>query len=344
MTSGDSPWCEHGTVRVHGIVNWIGFSLERRGQCGCPGDINSLGLMVSKKFDASAYVVHALKDQREWVAAKADFFAEDAAELKDRLSESSFDALLWASMALSGLGNYYGARGELRVVDGQASGWDDVGRALNYAYWSARIGFHITANTQFLRSGGPRGLSADDLTPISNLLCAALVAQSETVHKTLDDAVWLLAQDQPENYSVFVAPRSFEPFVFWLAKSMKDGTLENVGADVPGVYGGIVAAWDDAPRLAEALREACDYHCTHMSYSKKKAKASWDLEFDGAPFDLIPFDIMAVRAVRKRLGLPTPSIEHPLLSSPLVDPEKINFVDDPVTLRVAEIAADIFGK
>jgi hypothetical protein len=63
--------------------------------------------------------------------------------------------------------------------------------------------------------------------------------------------------------------------------------------------------------FAQAIEAVCDYHCENME--DKGGDDDWDPEFDLPPFDLIPWEILAIRQVRSRLGLATPEPKHPLL-------------------------------
>ncbi len=78
-----------------------------------------------------------------------------------------------------------------------------------------------------------------------------------------------------------------------------------------GPYADLFRYWDDPTSIAGAIRKMCDYHCQNM------IDKGLDEEFDVAPFDLYPVEILAVYKIRERLGLETPIIEHPLLATPM---------------------------
>jgi hypothetical protein len=59
------------------------------------------------------------------------------------------------------------------------------------------------------------------------------------------------------------------------------------------------------------MEAMCDYHCENMEDTGNND--DWDPEFDHAPFDLIPWEILAIYQVRNRLGLTAPEVKHPLL-------------------------------
>ena len=83
-----------------------------------------------------------------------------------------------------------------------------------------------------------------------------------------------------------------------------------------GAYGGLFANWNSPERLKASIAEACDYHVTRMSAD---TEIEYDIpEFGSQPYNVLPVEILALRAVRERLGLDTPFPSHPLLESPFV--------------------------
>lgn len=74
-------------------------------------------------------------------------------------------------------------------------------------------------------------------------------------------------------------------------------------------YQKVASSWGDVIRLADAVRQCCDFHCDNISESKSDSVA----EFQGPPYDLIPIEIMALYSVRSHFGLSNPVVNHPLL-------------------------------
>lgn len=302
--------------------------------------------MAIKRIDASAYIKHMASELKVWLNSNAEYELEKLTAFKQTLEnpDSPFEVLRRGSQALRNAANYYGTYGELKVLEGDDTGWVDVGRSLHYKYWALRIKVKISVNTQFLRVGRPWGLSIGEMDLLSNLLCAAVVARADNVREKLHDAVWFLKQTQPQDYADHMRSRVFEPFALWLSQPTIDTAVRVESSADVNVYQAVADAWQDPVAIESALQAVCDYHCTHMSYTKKKAKNDWKLEFSVAPFELMPVDVLAIYAVRERLGLQTPIVDHPLTKLPLARADQLSFHEDDVSLRIAELFVDAFGE
>lgn len=84
----------------------------------------------------------------------------------------------------------------------------------------------------------------------------------------------------------------------------------------PGPYTGIFTHWNDPDALPNFIAEACDYHVYRTT---EDSTIEYDIaDFNFLPYHVLPVEILALRAVRERLGLETPFPSHPLLDSPFV--------------------------
>jgi hypothetical protein len=108
-----------------------------------------------------------------------------------------------------------------------------------------------------------------------------------------------------------------------------------------GAYAGILSNWDIPEALAEPLVTACDYHCENLRERNDNLA-----EFDEPPFDLYPVEILAIYKVREGLGLETPKIDHPLMSTPLASlaSRDVTPIDDPIIRRVERLYNNFFGE
>lgn len=109
---------------------------------------------------------------------------------------------------------------------------------------------------------------------------------------------------------------------------------EEVPAGHPecGIYDGLFRNWNNPAALEKSIIEACDYHVRRSTEDDDS-----DIpEFTLRPYNVIPFEILAYRNVRKRMGLETPFPAHPLLDSPFVKnlPEELPPSDDPLLQEV----------
>ncbi|MCE5266358.1 MAG: hypothetical protein LLG00_00535 [Planctomycetaceae bacterium] len=135
--------------------------------------------------------------------------------------------------------------------------------------------------------------------------------------------------------------RVFEPFVLLLhAKREPIDLPEDLVQRDLGPYAGVLECWDWPERVPAAIAEVCDYHCEKMF----ERRNDWGPEFIDAPFDLVPVEVLAIFAVRRCLGLPPVTVNHPLLETPLANvvPDPTFDIDD--TLRYVEnVYSDVFG-
>jgi hypothetical protein len=111
---------------------------------------------------------------------------------------------------------------------------------------------------------------------------------------------------------------------------------EEVPAGHPqcGVYEGLFQHWNEPAALERSIIETLDYH---IRRSSEDGDGDYDIpEFTLRPYNVIPFEVIAYRNVRKKMGLETPLPSHPLLDSPFVKnlPEELPPSDDPLLKEV----------
>jgi hypothetical protein len=121
----------------------------------------------------------------------------------------------------------------------------------------------------------------------------------------------------------------------WLVMSGQIASTE-IPAGHPhcGVYEGLFRHWNDPVALERSLIDALDYH---VRRSSEEGDGDYDIpEFTLRPYNVIPFEILAYRNVRARMGLETPLPSHPLLDSPFVKnlPDELPPSDDPLLQEV----------
>jgi hypothetical protein len=83
----------------------------------------------------------------------------------------------------------------------------------------------------------------------------------------------------------------------------------------------------------------CDYHCENMD----DTGGEWDPEFDHAPFDLIPWEILAVQQVRQRTGLSMPKFTHALAVPPVMQIKTPSHVEDEYLPRIEQLFRQYFS-
>ena len=109
-------------------------------------------------------------------------------------------------------------------------------------------------------------------------------------------------------------------------------------ADLPdlGASRDLFVHWDHTDQLPSAIDRACEYH---MSRAEEPPGREVH-EFNRAPYDVLPVEVMAFGALRERFGLSTPQGKHPLLifvplpaemprpRDPLIEQLKVRIVQD----------------
>jgi hypothetical protein len=113
--------------------------------------------------------------------------------------------------------------------------------------------------------------------------------------------------------------RNYSTYLVRLGSSLAAGKLVELpeGARQLLAYEAIFQAWNDKTALHEATVQACEFHCDQC---REEVGA-----FESVQPGLIPVDILALYAVRRRFGLSTPTVSHPILETPFarLSPESV---------------------
>ncbi len=122
----------------------------------------------------------------------------------------------------------------------------------------------------------------------------------------------------------------------WLILTCKEERTPSVADQMPqcGVYEKLFINWDNQEFLNSNLHDIADFH---IQRSQADKAIHHDIpEFESTPFRQIPFEILAYRNVRRKMGLETPWPSHPLLDSPFVKnlPDELPPSDDPLLNEV----------
>jgi hypothetical protein len=296
------------------------------------GFFSGLRHVKAEKLDAETVVAKAkrkidriIEFHREWLSSTAqDVYNRAIGWLNADLAEGSLCSLNGIVSSLDHLATYYGIKGEIALLDGHADGSASVHLSAHCHLWSLRLkaaAFHRVADTPNLTQYAGRAACslcysiACDLNAwgkAQNALLSEMTLGSEMVNKE------------------YWEQRCFEPFVLRLSQTMENGgRLVPADGENYDVYTRIFAGWNDSASLAEALVEACEYHCQNMEDT-----GDWDPEFDHPLFDLIPWEVLAITRIREVNGLAVPAIDHPLVSSPLMRLDRRPKVEDEVLARV----------
>ncbi len=290
--------------------------------------------------DASKLIRRTIRETREWLTERPPILEQQFGFLDEDLGEGTLQGLDAATVTLGVLATYYGRKGAIRAIDGDKTGWEDIHRGVAYHFWSLKIRAQVFFKTAFLRAVQPV-LSLQDQTSIAGCLsCYYLTSHNEArLHYAIDVLKGIATTPGAVNERYW-EQRIFEPFVLRLYQKLESIDLPDaVQQRDLGPYTRVLEHWDTSNHLADAIYGVCDYHCSNMD----DAGHDWDPEFDQPPFDLVPCEILAIYAMRQKMGLTTPRVEHPLLASPLanLEPDHTSGTDE-VLLRVEDVYSAVF--
>lgn len=267
-----------------------------------------------------------VKFHRQWVAETGEEVRAYATDrINTGLAEGSIRSLRNISSNLKSLGMYWGTYGDLSLVDGNPAGWQQVHRSGLLYLWVLRI-----ESLLFRKVGDSPTLT--QFPPLAS--CALCYAMTMVLDDWRRELAILLSEMSSEPDMVkreYWQERRFEPFVLRLHRIMENsGQHAHYDGDNFGVYTDVLADWNNEDgRLAQSLVRICDYHCNNMDDT-----GDWDPEFDHPPFDLIPWELLAIGRIRQLAGLVTPTISHPLAKPMMMQFENIVGIQDQTLARV----------
>jgi hypothetical protein len=290
---------------------------------------------------ASKRIQRTIKETREWLTERPPVLEQQLAFLNEDLEGGTLQGLTVATITLGVLASYYSRKGTIGVIDGEVFGWDEIHKGLAYHYWCLKIQAQRFFKTAFLQP--VHAVSGLDMEACyaACLYGYCLASGNEAgQHYTID--VLRGIATVPGAVSAGAWERSvFEPFMLRLHQKQETFDLpEELEQRDLGPYAGVLAHWDAPERLAEVLDGVCEYHCANMVDSGRKDRAP---EFYHPPFDLLPCEVLGIYALRQKLGLETPAIDHPLLATPLASvPVVPGFITDEVLTRVEAAYTAVF--
>jgi len=251
-----------------------------------------------------------VRESSEWLKTSAEWLlATSTRSIQQNIDDDSLASFRHISTALSGIGLYFGTRGSLHIRTGIDDGWSDVATAILCYRWGVRV--ELRAHWAALPAHRFPTFPQRVALPAILLLCFFVSFDDKEHEEWISEWLWQLLVDPTARVADAFERRHFEPLLTWAYYSAYGGKQFPVEISLIdlGSYWRIADYWNDPEVLVAGLEAACDYHCTQMS----SRSDYWEAEFHDAPFDMIPFEITCIRRLRDRLGLSTPSFEHPLL-------------------------------
>lgn len=232
----------------------------------------------------------------------------------------------WASQwDLILIGNWKMLEAAVMILEGAPDGWVKARESFYYRAWYLRI------------LGGLQDLGRYNsfLAPDFALWIGHAIATHEDSFVDWFGSRIVASCQNKDTKFVWWGQHRFPPFIATLYARWRNQSIE-FGPEVKlGVYQTLLDAWDSPKDISKALVDACDFHV-------KQARGE-DGAFCHMPYDLAPFEILAIQRVRRDLGLPTPEIDHPLLQTPLARPpeQPPEFHDELLDKIIAKARAEL---
>ena len=134
---------------------------------------------------ASKRIQRTIEGTRECLTGGASM-VEDAFKSLDRdLGQRTLQGLNVATVSLGILAVYFGRRGQIRVIDGDSVGWDNVHTGIAYHFWSLKIKVQVFARTALIRPA-KNVLNLTNLTSNAACLhCYHLATGNESTRRSL---------------------------------------------------------------------------------------------------------------------------------------------------------------
>lgn len=238
------------------------------------------------------------------------------AELDDTADLVAFTNI---ASALGDLAVWYGSVGAKEVLTGIPSGWSEIHRCALYRLWQIKI-LDVAYERDAKKKKQPR----------VRLNTAALLLAHLLLLNAQEDVDWLgrlILKSADDGRFGEWSHTPFEPFITWVfGKLQKKEVNLPKGANL-GIYSTVVDDWE--ADIGEHISKLCDYHLENS-----KQHENGYPEFEWAPYQIFPVEIVALSAVRNRLKLKTTWPTHPLLSTPLAD-VKLGIPQDPLIERIS---------
>jgi hypothetical protein len=271
---------------------------------------------MPRKIDARKILAKQKAFHREWLQKPGTIEMKASADryIEEDMRNDSPSSLLNISDSLMRLATWHGACGQVALVDGAATGWNEIHRSWLYQSLALRVRISVFEKGRVLGQFRPvRSLEAE-ASPSALCLGYALAVHREFETGFFGDAVRAMLLDKEVVRETYWEHHSVAPFLVQLlaiSRAEKLDVAREWNREL-GVYQSVIDAWNDPLLLEKSLETVCDFHCQRIEDTSGRFTA----EFRGPPFDLVPAEVLAIYSVRRALGLNTPNVEHPLLEPP----------------------------
>jgi hypothetical protein len=266
---------------------------------------------------------------RSWLQPSGVAFRRDGPrqDLELRLTQHEPATLDHAAGCIYQISLWEYNLGTFHILEGDPSGWGHLCLGVEYDVWRLRILFHLH------RVSDDRDKEPGVHCDVACCIASALALREDAL------AGWcgalLLREFARPDFLTDWGKSPLFPFMAWLYARWRGRMLEMSQAALRdlGVYQQVVEGWDDDAVLANALREACDYHCARTD----SEHANRVPEFWQSPYPVFPAEIIAIQRVREEQTGRKIVVDHPLMNSPSGSvPDSMPKFEDPLLERFKE--------
>lgn len=215
------------------------------------------------------------------------------------------------SLALMDMGRLDSTRGAVRVIEGDAGGWEQLQIGGLWKALEQRV-LALLWERDTREAPRPRSNPRDLAIATLHLLTFQRPEArwgAEQLRLSLDGGGFGATRKYP-----------LSVFALWLAETNDAAGPVAFESEQQSVYSEIPASWADDRRLQGAIDRMCAYH---MARTIDRTDSYLWMEFEFPPYAIFAVEYLALCRARQKSGRSTPRPENPLLSVPLayVPPE-----------------------
>jgi hypothetical protein len=256
------------------------------------------------------------------------------AQLEADCDEASLESLLRASSSLSFLSLYYGARGEVAMLDDSA-GRSDILRSLYYRFWEVRVRVGVASRRAKWNGVAIQPRLLNHLPIAASLVLAFLLFRDRARAELMADALKFILERGSERGAPEQEDRSLVSFALWVHDRCAGTPSSDQSGDLRGlgIYTEVARNWGTTV-VAESLPALREYHLSRVDDDGDGPIPP----FKWAPFDGIPFEILAIISLNEGTGVhfATPD-EMVAINALLGEHDDIDLESDPHIQQVGRV-------
>ncbi|MFQ3651809.1 MAG: hypothetical protein SNJ75_15905, partial [Gemmataceae bacterium] len=237
---------------------------------------------------------------------------EQLRDIRKGLGDPKKKGLFRIYYALQPLATWEALVGIVAVMKEQPNAWQHIRLSFLYRAWAVRIA---------VAEHDSQGDAATGSLQLRDRIIECL-AHSMATHED-DFSHWcggriVRSFQLGDNAFSHEYGTPYEPFVILLYALWRREVVDlSARISCPlGPYQALLDAWETEEQYLRAILDICEYHCQRCTDSRGNPEPG----LCSAPYHMFPADILAVRRVRRDLGLPDPNIKHKLLDTPAAHP------------------------